>query len=95
MSVLQVAMMGGLPYTTIRDGLFAHPVGVPQQPVLGEILQRWSCSQVRTFRLARLVYGGPWIIRGHLPFLRSPCTVAALRPVQDQGLAFCSHFQEG
>jgi pyruvate/2-oxoglutarate dehydrogenase complex dihydrolipoamide dehydrogenase (E3) component len=25
MSVLQVAMMGGLPYTTIRDGLFAHP----------------------------------------------------------------------
>jgi pyruvate/2-oxoglutarate dehydrogenase complex dihydrolipoamide dehydrogenase (E3) component len=25
MSVLQVAMMGGLPYTTIRDGVFAHP----------------------------------------------------------------------
>jgi pyruvate/2-oxoglutarate dehydrogenase complex dihydrolipoamide dehydrogenase (E3) component len=24
-SVLQVAMMGGLPYTAIRDGIFAHP----------------------------------------------------------------------
>lgn len=25
MSVLQVAMMGGLPYTALRDGVFAHP----------------------------------------------------------------------
>ena len=25
MSVLQVAMMGKLPYTAIRDGIFAHP----------------------------------------------------------------------
>ena len=25
MSVLQVAMMGGVPYTVIRDGVFAHP----------------------------------------------------------------------
>lgn len=25
MSVLQMAMMGGLPYTAIRDGIFAHP----------------------------------------------------------------------
>ncbi len=25
MSVLQTAMMGGLPYTAIRDGIFAHP----------------------------------------------------------------------
>ncbi len=25
MSVLQVAMMGNLPYTAIRDGVFAHP----------------------------------------------------------------------
>ena len=25
MSVLQVAMMGGVPYTAIRDGVFAHP----------------------------------------------------------------------
>lgn len=25
MTVLQVAMMGGLPYTTIRDSAFAHP----------------------------------------------------------------------
>ncbi len=25
MSVLQVAMMGNLPYTAIRDGRFAHP----------------------------------------------------------------------
>ena len=25
MSVLQVAMMGGLPYHQIRDGIFAHP----------------------------------------------------------------------
>ena len=25
MSVLQVAMMGKLPYTFIRDGIFAHP----------------------------------------------------------------------
>ena len=25
MSVLQVAMMGKLPYTVIRDGIFAHP----------------------------------------------------------------------
>jgi hypothetical protein len=25
MTVLQMAMMGGLPYTTIRDGVFAHP----------------------------------------------------------------------
>jgi pyruvate/2-oxoglutarate dehydrogenase complex dihydrolipoamide dehydrogenase (E3) component len=25
MSVLQVAMMGGLPYTALRDGIFAHP----------------------------------------------------------------------
>jgi pyruvate/2-oxoglutarate dehydrogenase complex dihydrolipoamide dehydrogenase (E3) component len=25
MAVLQVAMMGKLPYTTIRDGIFAHP----------------------------------------------------------------------
>lgn len=25
MAVLQVAMMGGLPYTVIRDGIFAHP----------------------------------------------------------------------
>lgn len=25
MAVLQVAMMGGLPYTAIRDGVFAHP----------------------------------------------------------------------
>jgi pyruvate/2-oxoglutarate dehydrogenase complex dihydrolipoamide dehydrogenase (E3) component len=25
MAVLQVAMMGQLPYTVIRDGIFAHP----------------------------------------------------------------------
>jgi len=25
MSVLQLAMMGNLPYTAIRDGIFAHP----------------------------------------------------------------------
>jgi pyruvate/2-oxoglutarate dehydrogenase complex dihydrolipoamide dehydrogenase (E3) component len=25
MTVLQMAMMGGLPYTTLRDGVFAHP----------------------------------------------------------------------
>ena len=25
MSVLQVAMMGGLPYTALRDSPFAHP----------------------------------------------------------------------
>jgi pyruvate/2-oxoglutarate dehydrogenase complex dihydrolipoamide dehydrogenase (E3) component len=25
MSVLQVAMMGDLPYTALRDGVFAHP----------------------------------------------------------------------
>ena len=25
MTVLQMAMMGGLPYTAIRDGVFAHP----------------------------------------------------------------------
>jgi pyruvate/2-oxoglutarate dehydrogenase complex dihydrolipoamide dehydrogenase (E3) component len=25
MTVLQVAMMGGVPYTAIRDGTFAHP----------------------------------------------------------------------
>ena len=25
MSVLQVAMMGKLPYTAIRDGIFTHP----------------------------------------------------------------------
>jgi len=25
MSVLQVAVMGNLPYTAIRDGIFAHP----------------------------------------------------------------------
>ncbi len=25
MSVLEVAMMGRLPYTAIRDGIFAHP----------------------------------------------------------------------
>jgi pyruvate/2-oxoglutarate dehydrogenase complex dihydrolipoamide dehydrogenase (E3) component len=25
MSALQVAMMGGLPYTALRDGVFAHP----------------------------------------------------------------------
>jgi hypothetical protein len=25
MAVLQVAMMGKLPYTVIRDGIFAHP----------------------------------------------------------------------
>ncbi len=25
MAVLQMAMMGGVPYTTIRDGVFAHP----------------------------------------------------------------------
>jgi pyruvate/2-oxoglutarate dehydrogenase complex dihydrolipoamide dehydrogenase (E3) component len=25
MTVLQMAMMGGVPYTTIRDGVFAHP----------------------------------------------------------------------
>ncbi len=25
MSVLQVATMGNLPYTAIRDGIFAHP----------------------------------------------------------------------
>jgi hypothetical protein len=25
MSVLQVTMMGKLPYTVIRDGIFAHP----------------------------------------------------------------------
>ena len=25
MTVLEVAMMGGLPYTAIRDGVFAHP----------------------------------------------------------------------
>ena len=25
MTVLQVAMMGKLPYTVIRDGIFAHP----------------------------------------------------------------------
>lgn len=26
MSVLQIAMMGNLPYTAIRDGVFAHPL---------------------------------------------------------------------
>jgi pyruvate/2-oxoglutarate dehydrogenase complex dihydrolipoamide dehydrogenase (E3) component len=25
MTVLQMAMMGGVPYTAIRDGVFAHP----------------------------------------------------------------------
>jgi pyruvate/2-oxoglutarate dehydrogenase complex dihydrolipoamide dehydrogenase (E3) component len=25
MAVLQTAMMGGLPYTALRDGVFAHP----------------------------------------------------------------------
>jgi pyruvate/2-oxoglutarate dehydrogenase complex dihydrolipoamide dehydrogenase (E3) component len=25
MSVLQMAMMGNVPYTAIRDGIFAHP----------------------------------------------------------------------
>jgi pyruvate/2-oxoglutarate dehydrogenase complex dihydrolipoamide dehydrogenase (E3) component len=25
MAVLQMAMMGGVPYTAIRDGVFAHP----------------------------------------------------------------------
>ena len=25
MSALQIAMMGQLPYTAIRDGVFAHP----------------------------------------------------------------------
>lgn len=25
MTVLQMAMMGRVPYTTIRDGIFAHP----------------------------------------------------------------------
>ena len=25
MAVLQVAMMGDLPYTSIRDGIFTHP----------------------------------------------------------------------
>ena len=25
MSMLQLAMMGNLPYTTLRDGVFAHP----------------------------------------------------------------------
>jgi pyruvate/2-oxoglutarate dehydrogenase complex dihydrolipoamide dehydrogenase (E3) component len=24
-TVLQMAMMGGIPYTAIRDGIFAHP----------------------------------------------------------------------
>ena len=25
MSVIEMAMMGGVPYTAIRDGIFAHP----------------------------------------------------------------------
>ena len=25
MAMLQVAMMGGVPYTALRDGVFAHP----------------------------------------------------------------------
>jgi pyruvate/2-oxoglutarate dehydrogenase complex dihydrolipoamide dehydrogenase (E3) component len=25
MSMIQIAMMGDLPYTTLRDGVFAHP----------------------------------------------------------------------
>ena len=25
MTILQVAMMGGLPYTALRDGVFSHP----------------------------------------------------------------------
>ena len=25
MSMLQIAMMGGVPYTALRDGIFAHP----------------------------------------------------------------------
>ncbi len=25
MSILQMAMMGKVPYTTLRDGIFAHP----------------------------------------------------------------------
>ncbi len=25
MSALQIAMLGGLPYTVLRDGMFAHP----------------------------------------------------------------------
>jgi hypothetical protein len=25
MSMLQIAMMGGIPYTALRDGVFAHP----------------------------------------------------------------------
>jgi pyruvate/2-oxoglutarate dehydrogenase complex dihydrolipoamide dehydrogenase (E3) component len=25
LSVVQMAMLGGLPFTTLRDGIFAHP----------------------------------------------------------------------
>jgi len=25
MAMLQIAMLGNLPYTTLRDGIFAHP----------------------------------------------------------------------
>jgi hypothetical protein len=25
MAMLQIAMMGGVPYTALRDGVFAHP----------------------------------------------------------------------
>lgn len=25
MSMIQIAMMGGVPYTALRDGVFAHP----------------------------------------------------------------------
>jgi pyruvate/2-oxoglutarate dehydrogenase complex dihydrolipoamide dehydrogenase (E3) component len=26
MSMIQIAMMGGLPYSALRDGIFAHPL---------------------------------------------------------------------
>jgi hypothetical protein len=33
MSMLQLAMMGKLPYTSLRDAVFAHARRIPQQPL--------------------------------------------------------------
>ena len=37
MTVVQVAMMGNLPYATIRDGIFSHPTLAEGLNVLFEI----------------------------------------------------------
>jgi pyruvate/2-oxoglutarate dehydrogenase complex dihydrolipoamide dehydrogenase (E3) component len=55
MSMLQIAMMGELPYTALRDAPLAHPNpgGVLQQPLYPDRVDFEETSSLNTRRMAR------------------------------------------